>query len=281
MTYGEIRLRLRQRFATLALDVLDGFLVDRYQEILDALDWQRLSAERVIAIPAEYAAGTVAVTNASTAIAGTGTTWTAQMSGRRIRFGAEAAYYTFTFTGAATGTLDRPYEGETATGVGYRINQAVYTLDADVRMVDEIAGLERLGVGDLNDRYPTRDGHGEPYCWAPTFDDSSSPPKPQIEIFPVPTLAGSLRCEVTVEKELAAGATSAALAVWVRPACLIAGVAADAQRDLGKLQESDREQERFLGLLAQMIQAEALREGPQRLKMDRGSVPHRTRRWAR
>ena len=48
----------------------------RYREILDSLSWQRLERKGTVVPAAEYAVGTVAVTQGSTAIAGTGTTWT-------------------------------------------------------------------------------------------------------------------------------------------------------------------------------------------------------------
>ncbi len=42
-TYGEIRLRLKKLFPSVDLELLNGWIQDRYTEILDRLPWQRLS----------------------------------------------------------------------------------------------------------------------------------------------------------------------------------------------------------------------------------------------
>ena len=82
MTYGQIKFRLTKQFPGVDADVLEGFVTDCYQEILGALPWVRLNVEALLTTTAAYATGTVASTQGSAAIALTGGTWTAGMTGR-------------------------------------------------------------------------------------------------------------------------------------------------------------------------------------------------------
>ena len=97
-TYGEIRFRLSKlaRAQGVDLDLLDGWIQDRYLEILDALPWQRLEKQATLQTTAEYDTGTCDVTNGSTSITGTGTTWTTGMTGRLMRINNEETFYLFT-----------------------------------------------------------------------------------------------------------------------------------------------------------------------------------------
>ena len=40
-TFGELRFRLSKLVPGVDLDLLDGWIMDRYQEILDVLPWSR------------------------------------------------------------------------------------------------------------------------------------------------------------------------------------------------------------------------------------------------
>lgn len=71
-----------------------------------------------------YTAGTVTVTNGSTAITGSGTAWTsALVAGFML---VDNVYTPIgTITSATTGTLDFPYNGPTASGQNYQISYAL------------------------------------------------------------------------------------------------------------------------------------------------------------
>lgn len=75
----------------------------------------------------DYTAGTIAVTAASAAIVGTTTTFTAAMVGRYLRINdpeGDGFWYKITsFTDATHITLDRPYNGSTASGQNYTIGE--------------------------------------------------------------------------------------------------------------------------------------------------------------
>lgn len=49
MTYGQIKLRLTQAFPGVSLDLIEGWINDRYQEILGELPWTRLTVQTAVA----------------------------------------------------------------------------------------------------------------------------------------------------------------------------------------------------------------------------------------
>lgn len=75
---------------------------------------------------ADYTTGTVAVTNNSTVVTGTGTTFTAAMVGRYIKVGGTGDRYWYRisgFTNATTIAIEVPYAGLTVTGQAFTIGQ--------------------------------------------------------------------------------------------------------------------------------------------------------------
>jgi hypothetical protein len=67
-----------------------------------------------------YIEGTISVVNGNATIEGTGTTWTSDnVNGRRIKI--LGVWYTATLVDFNTITLDRVYEGATASGIAYEI----------------------------------------------------------------------------------------------------------------------------------------------------------------
>src|ERR1035438_8829336 len=147
MTYGQVKLRLTQAFPGVSLDLIEGFINDRYAEILGELPWTRLNVQMTLQTTAPYSTGTVAVVNGSNAITLSGGTWTAAMSGMKFYLVAPPAaidspypdpavgpIYTFTFVTGTTGTLDRAYGEATNTAAPYSIFQNIYTLPANCGM---------------------------------------------------------------------------------------------------------------------------------------------------
>ncbi len=84
---------------------------------------QIAAASASAATGATYNTGTVAVTNGSKNITGTGTTWTAAMTGRMFEVGGTGKRYKFTRTANTTGTIEPAYEGATASGQSYNIRE--------------------------------------------------------------------------------------------------------------------------------------------------------------
>src|SRR5215469_10671038 len=112
-SYGDIRHRVVKEVPGIDLLLIDGYLSDRYTSILDKLRWNRQKTQYVFQTTAPYSTGTLTLTNASNAVVLAGGTFTNAMSGLSLLVGGRNEPYTFTYTGATTGTLDRPFEGDT------------------------------------------------------------------------------------------------------------------------------------------------------------------------
>lgn len=277
-TYGQLRMAIAQLAPGKSLDVIDGFLSDRWTEILDRLNWSRIEAQGVLTSPASYADGTITVTNGSSAIAGSGTAWTAAMSSRIIRINGEPDYYGFTYDSGTTALLDRAYTGATASGLSYRIDRNLYTLPLDTRVLHSVRcstsprPLEEMGIAVANETWPGRNVYGTPTHFVRYMDAATDPGIMQIELLPVPETVLTFPIWYTYD-QAAPTSTATNLMTWVRNGALKAGVLAD----LGV----DREYwaGRFEQILQSMQVNEYRRVGPQRL---RGDVPaHRSRRWMR
>lgn len=241
MTYGQLRLLIQKENAGADLDLVDGYIQDRYTEILDFLPWKRQEADSVIQSPASYATGSITATQGSNAITGAATVWTAAMTGRMIRLDNQSEYYQFTYLSATTGTLDRGYEQASAAALTYRIDQAVFLLPSDCRVLRAVkpfhnrsAKLQRMTPAELDDYAPRRGSYGTPTIYVPTWDSFSDPPQMQVELYPIPdspdTSSALLSWAVDYWFEAAAldpSLTSTSLLPWVRPAALKAGVRAN------------------------------------------------------
>jgi len=286
MTYGQIRYELTKAMPGVDLALLDGWLYDRYQAILDKLDWQRRDVEAILSTVAPYDTGTVAVMEGSAAVTGAGTTWTAGMSGRRFRVAGRSEYYTFTRTADTTGTLDRAYEGGTDAAAGYAIFQNVYLLPADVVSVVDLRAIaspgnfNRVSLAHLNEISPNRESVGDPCYWAPFMDDASDPPRAQVELYPIPEYARGYplvyQADATPPSD-----TSASILPWMRPAALKYGVQADG-RALAKDNEGALWYEgKFKEALAEMVGVETRRLGATPMRKADWLTRHQSVRWTR
>lgn len=267
-------------------DLIDGWISDRYQQMLDGLSWNRLRQVQAISLAAEYATGTVTVTQGSTAITGSGTTWTALMTGRMIRIAALDDFYQFTRVSATTGTLDRAYIGDSGSGLSYRINQNVVTLDTDVRLVESVRDssmeLTRFTQAQMRRSFPARNSYGAPAEWSWYPDANTDPPVIQIEVFPVPVVAVSLLADVIVDTSgLDVTDATSSLLPWTRPACLIAGVQADVSVHLDQLPKAALYEARFDKLLLQMKGIDHEADGPQPIGIADRYTRHQRNRYRR
>lgn len=288
MNYGQLRLQITQENPGIALEKVDGWIQDRYTEILDRIPWKRQQGESVLQVPASYATGTLVATLGSNAIVGTGTVFTAAMTGRMIRIDATSEFYQFTFVDATHGTLDRGWEHPTTAASTFRIDQAVYLMPADCRIVGSCRGLhdlehplERVTPGELNRRAGQRTTYGTPTMYAPTFDNFSDPPIMQVEFYPIPDSPNtgsevlSYVCGYDFDASvLDAGETSASLLPWVRPAALKAGVKASKFLDKENFAAAKTLQEEMDRIVAIMARVNAAQIGPEPIRLS----PEYTRR---
>jgi hypothetical protein len=287
-TFGQLRLRLTKAAPGLDPDLLDGFLNDRYQEVLQHLPWSGLVASGVLATVAAYDTGTVTVYQGSASVAGTGTSWSADHTGRRIRIGTDAEFYTFTYTSGTSGSLDRPYEGDSdAVDSSYRIFQNVYPLPADLDILTSVRRLdgvymERISSEALEIVAPGRQSYGEPTMFAPAAPDPNAPNVPRVELYPIP-IAGHAyqinygRSVATISSQ----DTSAELLMVVRDNTIYAGVRADIQAHLKDYAGSQVYEARFNKLLADARSSESARRPASRMKIADRYTRHQNWRWQR
>lgn len=238
MTYGQVKLRLTQMFPGISLDLIEGWINDRYAEILGEIPWQRQNVTGVLQTLAPYTAGTVTLSNGSNAVTGAGTTFTTAMTGRAFRVTGRSEIYEFTQTGATAATLDRPYEGPDGAALAYTIFQHVYLMPADCRILQaeafanfQYGPLLRLDRSELNTSDPSRNQAGVPRAWASYMDDSSTPPRLQVELYPVPDAVYSIPFTYGADAGALSGTTTV-LQVWLQPTALIEGVVSKAKRHL-------------------------------------------------
>ena len=280
MTYGQLRLRLSKLAAGVDRELIDGWIQDRYTQILDQLPWKRLEGETVIQSPASYQVGTLSVSQGSANVVGAGTAWTSAMTGLMIRIANGPEFYIFTYASAEGGTLDRPYEEPDAAGAAYRIDQSIFTLPLDCRVLRAVRGfhpsreLELISPAELNRLAPGRHRYGVPRFAAHTWDANTDPPLMQIELYPIPDspdpLSNTLSFAVDYiydPGDIDPSQTSASLLPWVRPAALIKGVQADAALWQEKLTLAQGYESTFEKLVKQMAMINALQRGPQALRL--------------
>lgn len=287
-TYGDIRFRLSKLVPGIDLDLWDGWIADRYQEVLNRLPWQRADANFSVQTMAEVNAGTVTLTAGSPVVTGAGTAWTAALNGALFRVGSQPEFFKFTYISAASGTLDRGYDGA-AVGAGnsYRIDQPLVTLPVGVRQVNRVRlladdlELARVDESYLDDLSPNQIEYGNPRAYCPYGDSATVPAQMQIRMHPIPTVALGLIVNALAEPRFDATDTTVALPGWINDGVLVAGCTADALAHKGDANGAQLAQARFEALLSANVRAENNRVGPVRIAMADRFTQHRIERVLR
>jgi hypothetical protein len=255
-TYGQVRVRIKTEFPSIQLDLIDGWIQDRYQEILAHLDWQRTERQASTEVEQEFTLGVVTVQPGSQMVSldiSAGGAFLPKMDGWVMRI-AESELFTAAFVDGAFVRLDRAWNG-VASQSAFRLNKVFYPVPADCRILNQVrlAGapypLTRLTRAELNDWAPDRKQYGKPTHWSQVHDSL-------IEIYPIPTESGGLVLDYTAEL-LQAMVASTTLAPWVTPACITAGVRSDCLAFLKDYAGSDRAQRRFEQMRDDMVRTEA------------------------
>jgi hypothetical protein len=182
------------------------------REITEEYGWSLRRREAIVSLVAPYVTGTVAVTNGSATITGTGTTWTAAMVGRAISIDGLKTYLRVaTVPGATTLTLGDAQLAAVgwplASGASktYSIFVAEYELPADLAVV--LGGTEQFPLEEVSrealDRLdPQRTSRGQPRQYALSrtrIDGSPQAFKKFIEFWPAPSVASVIRVPYLVE----------------------------------------------------------------------------------
>ncbi len=288
-TFGELRYQLSQSFPGASLPQITAFLNARYRTVARKMRWTDLSIQAVLQTVAPYETGTVALTLGSTAVTGTSTVFALAMNGRAFRTTGRNEYYQFTYSSATAGTLDRAYEGPTATGLGYKIFQSIYVLPADCRLVrsmrvlDSPRDMDEISQEDLDQRAPQRSTYGAPSTFSPHMVDTSTPPRRQVELYPIPDRVMAIPFWYLQEPTLfAIGDTAVYLPSFLDPSVLLYGVEADIQRIILKDYNGAAAAEALFGrAVSEMMGQEADRTPNTEIRMAARFVRHRIRRWMR
>lgn len=119
------------------------------RKIAYAYPWDSRRSEQREILVAPYDTGTVAVTNGSTTVTGTGTTWTSAMTGRKFTLSIGGPYYRFTYVSATSGTLSEAYQEDTDSESTYSIFQDEYDLEATTHSVESATLIKDAFTGPL------------------------------------------------------------------------------------------------------------------------------------
>ena len=147
---------------TTKTDLVKQWINQTQDEVQSFFDWPFLVTSDWLQTVAEYTTGTgtINVTNGSKDVSGTGTSWTAAMTGRKFNITGDNEWYIFTYASGTTGTLDRVYEGTTSTTADYSIYKDVYRLRGDVnkililRNLSQGYAMEHISVWDMDRSFP-------------------------------------------------------------------------------------------------------------------------------
>lgn len=159
-----------------------------------AEDWEFLKDSTTVNLEGIFSCATsgdtVAVTNSSVNVIGTGTTFTSHAVGDFMRFGSESQPYIIGTISNATGlSLEASYGGATDTSTTYEIARRIYT--PSVNNVGEIKSivyqkaLEEVSENWLNAIDPERNSTGSPSKYR-IFSKSKADGLVTFEIWPIP-----------------------------------------------------------------------------------------------
>ncbi len=242
MNWGQLRFQLQTGAPSVSADLLDEFLNSRYEQLLEATNWQGLDYHATIQTAAAYQSttDTVNLTVGSQNVTGVGTTWTsAATNGMNFYRPGDTVIYTFTWVSGTAGTLDRPYEGVGTdppgtlyTAAPYVFQQDIYQLPADVRsivdLLDPITGypLGRMTAEEMDNSCGQRTLVQDPTNWAP-YDDTNEANPPvihQVRLFPPPLYARGIKFEyLHTASGFDGGNTQASPLPWISQSSLLAG----------------------------------------------------------
>lgn len=200
--FSTIRTRVQYLLGTnvaISTAELNALINAEHEGILGDNPWAEKKAESTITTIAPYSTGTVSTT--STAVTGSGTTFTSAMVGRYIRFGTDQTYYKITAFGSVTGlTIETAVaSGDVSAGSTYSIFKNVYALPSDLDRILSMAyrdPLTEITRQDLDRLDPDRTVTAtDPRYWCMRELDSSN--VRQVELWPVPTGAVLVRFQYT------------------------------------------------------------------------------------
>lgn len=198
-TAGEYLSYLQREVSDSPPDIILAMLWLRYRygSILERVPWNFLHKEATFSTVAEITAGTVTLTLSSATVTETTSNangWSSAVEGRYFRADGDSAFYlidTFGNANPDTLTLNRVYEGDTATLKEYTIFQRYYSLSSDARevismaVIDSPTPMREVSQKQMDDGLLNRSAHGNPpRYWAMAGRDTSD--NLRVEVYPIP-----------------------------------------------------------------------------------------------
>lgn len=169
------------------------------RQIYDRREWYGLMIRGQIATTGFFVGGQCSVTQGSTTITGSGTSWTAALVGQQFRLGFNTPPYNITAVdaNAQTLTIEMPWASPTFASAGYFIAQYYYTLSPSIKYIHTAKNMLMAWRLWLNYNQQTLDAR-DPWR-ATAFTPvalAQMPPDPngnyQVELWPVPSIVQAL-----------------------------------------------------------------------------------------
>jgi len=169
-----------------------------YRRVVDSRLWYGLLQKGQVNVPNAYTTGTVAVTNGSAVVTGTGTAWTPAMIGSSFRVGFSTPIYRIAgFQSPTQITLDLIWGGPSQSTVSYMIFQNIVSFGNNIKKLLAVVN-QRQGyrmklhipqeVLNIYDTWRTTTGWTYLVSnYAPSPVDGS----PLFELYPAPTFQQS------------------------------------------------------------------------------------------
>jgi hypothetical protein len=194
-TFGQVWNEVLIHAPNLPPSLAREFVRVAYQEALDIHYWSELRTDAEVWIPDTYTTGTLTMTNVSTTVTGSGTTFTSAMVGRQLAVESIAPWYTITtFNSATEVIIDRAFQGETEAALEYTIGQFYVEFPTNLKVLERIRDQNNgwyLATQWYSQEYldrvdPKRNSSGTPTMavYAPTRTDSSGNVIPRYEFWP-------------------------------------------------------------------------------------------------
>lgn len=170
------------------------------RELWCARLWDEKKKEVILLTVAPYTTGTVTITNASTTLTGSGTTFTSAMVGRKFCLATGGPFYRISaYVSATQLTLARAYQETTASGSGFTIYQDEYDVATDLDVITSVnlnytrdrGQLRSVTESELDTSSYATSAVTAPQAFAPTVETTAGTYR--IRIWPIPDQVYAMR----------------------------------------------------------------------------------------
>lgn len=170
--------------------------------ILEDYAWARRKTEVMLQTVAPYSVGTVSATAGTNIVAGASTAWTSALIGRHIRIGSQVFFHKISDVQSATSmTLEATLPVTVPTGSAYTVFQHRYNLPSDFSKVLSITSDNRmletpkLFFDEIDPYRSSTANYPDRYTLLGLDPTNTTSQIFQIEFYPVPSTASSIRVE--------------------------------------------------------------------------------------